>query len=58
METSGDQDHFKHIPFRCYIDDGYRQKLVKPVSEDGHRKTLKDLLVEMFPEKNDGKYAA
>ncbi|VEN52452.1 unnamed protein product [Callosobruchus maculatus] len=49
MEASGDQDYFKYIPFRCYIDDGYRQKLVKPVTEDNHKKTLQDLLEEIFP---------
>lgn len=55
MEVSGEQDHFKYIPFRCYLDDGYRQKLIKPVAEDGKRKTLEDLLNEMFPDKCDGK---
>lgn len=55
METSGDNDHFKHIPFRCYTEEGYKQKLVKPVTEDGQKKTLKDLLYEVFPDKNDGK---
>lgn len=55
MEISGDSDHFKYIPFRCYIEDGYRQKLVKPVAEDGRRKTLQDLLNELFPDKSEGK---
>lgn len=54
MEVSSENDHFKHIPFRCYIDDGYRQKLIKPVTEDGKKKTLKDLLIEMFPDKSEG----
>ncbi|XP_050294009.1 autophagy protein 5 [Anthonomus grandis grandis] len=53
MEFSGETDHFKHIPFRCYIDDGYRQKLVKPVTDDGRKKTLRDLLTELFPDKSD-----
>lgn len=39
--------------FRCYIDDTYRQKLVKPVTDDGRKKTLQNLLEEMFPGKND-----
>lgn len=39
--------------FRCYIDDGYRQKLVKPITEDGQKKTLQNLLEEMFPDKTD-----
>lgn len=51
MEVSPEQEYFKHIPFRCYIDDGYKQKLIKPVTEDGHRKTLQDLINEMFPGK-------
>lgn len=51
MEISSEQEHFKYIPFRCYFDDGYRQKLIKPVAEDGHRKTLADLQDEMFPGK-------
>lgn len=56
MEASGDHEHFKYIPFRCYLEDGYRQKLVKPVAEDGHRKTLQDLLCEVFPGKTDSKF--
>lgn len=55
MEVSGESDHFKYIPFRCYIDDGYKQKLVKPVAEDGSRKTLEHLLKEVFPNKPSGK---
>lgn len=55
MEASGDVDHFKYIPFRCYYEDGYKQKLVKPVTEDGKRKTLADLLTELFPERSNGK---
>lgn len=55
MEVSGDSDHFKYIPFRCYVEDGYKQKLVKPVAEDGRRKTLQDLLNELFPDKIEGK---
>lgn len=49
MEVPSDQDCFKYIPFRCYLEDGYRQKLVKPVTDDGHRKTLQDLVDEVFP---------
>ena len=56
MEISGDRDHFKHIPFRFYQDDGYRQKLVRPVTEDGRRKTLHDLLAEMYPNRIDCKF--
>jgi hypothetical protein len=56
MEVSSEQEYFKYIPFRCYIDDGYRQKLIKPVSEDGHRKTLQDLINEMFPGKDSNFY--
>ncbi|XP_014210724.1 autophagy protein 5 [Copidosoma floridanum] len=50
MEPSGDEG-FKYIPFRCYIsEDKYVQKLVKPVGEEGQRKTLKNLLDETFPD--------
>lgn len=55
MEVTSEQDHFKYIPFRCYIDDSYKQKLVKPV-EEGQRKTLKNLLQEVFPDRTDCKY--
>lgn len=55
MEVSSENEHFKYIPFRCYMNDGYRQKLVKPVSEDGRRKTLQDLLNELFPGRHSGK---
>lgn len=55
MEASGDQDHFKYIPFRCYMDDGYKQKLIKPVTEDGRRKTLQEFLQELFPDNDNGK---
>ncbi|XP_050517968.1 autophagy protein 5 [Diabrotica virgifera virgifera] len=55
METTNDQDHFKYIPFRCYMDSGYKQKLVKPVTEGGAKKTLQDLINEIFPENGDVK---
>ncbi|XP_076258968.1 autophagy protein 5 [Rhynchophorus ferrugineus] len=51
MEVSGESEHFKYIPFRCYLEDGYKQKLIRPVTDEGKRKTLQDLLKEMFPEK-------
>lgn len=54
METSGDQDHFKYIPFRCYVGDGFKQKLIKPVTDDGRRKTLEEFLQELFPEIDNG----
>ncbi|KAK9736625.1 Autophagy protein Apg5 [Popillia japonica] len=55
MEAPGDQDHFRYIPFRCYLEDGYRQKLIKPVTEEGQKKTLNHLLQEVFPNKTDVK---
>lgn len=55
MEVTGEQDHFKYIPFRCYVEDGYKQKLVRPSHENGQKKTLQDLLNEMFPENSDSK---
>lgn len=49
MELPNDCDHFKYVPFRCYLDDGgYKQKLIKPMREDGRKKTLGDLLQEVF----------
>lgn len=56
METSGDEG-FKYIPFRFYInEDKYIQRLVKPVDEEGQRKTLKHLLNELFPDTENGDY--
>ncbi|XP_063244616.1 autophagy protein 5 isoform X1 [Bacillus rossius redtenbacheri] len=49
MEASQDEA-FKYIPFRCYRgDDTFVQRLVRPVSEEGQRKTLQDLVAEIFP---------
>lgn len=45
MEPIPEQDGFKHIPVRCYAEDGsYQQKLVAPSSEAGQKRTLQDLL--------------
>lgn len=56
MEPSADHEQFKYIPFRCYLEDGYRQKLVKPLNDDGKKKTLQDLLGEMFPSRTSGEF--
>lgn len=54
MEAST-EDGFKYIPFRCYtIEDKYIQRLVKPMNEEGQRKTLKHLLNEVFPDQENG----
>lgn len=54
METSTEEG-FKYIPFRCYTsEDKYIQKLVKPMNEEGQRKTLKHLLNEVFPDQENG----
>lgn len=54
METSTEEG-FKYIPFRCYTnEDKYIQKLVKPINEEGQRKTLKHLLNEVFPDQENG----
>lgn len=54
MEAST-EDGFKYIPFRCYTsEDKYVQKLVKPMNEEGQRKTLKHLLTEVFPDQENG----
>nr|CAD7576165.1 unnamed protein product [Timema californicum] len=55
MEASADEA-FKYIPFRCYHgDEAFVQRLVRPVTEEGHRKTLKDLVHEVFPEEAEGR---
>ncbi|XP_063709568.1 autophagy protein 5 [Culicoides brevitarsis] len=53
MEQGSDQEgDFKHIPIRCYNEDGtYRQKLVTPISTSaengaGQKRTVQDLLNE------------
>lgn len=47
MEPIPDQDGFKHIPVRCYAEDGtYQQKLVAPSTTAGQKRTLQDLLDE------------
>ena len=53
MEASG-EDSFKYIPFRCYHgDESYTQKLVKPLTEEGQRKTLQNLVDEVFSGKSE-----
>lgn len=56
MEATSDHEYFKYIPFRCYFDNGYRQKLVKPIAENGAKKTLQDLIKEMFSDRPEGKF--
>lgn len=47
METTSEQDGFKHIPLRCYREDGtFVQKLITPNTEAGQRRVVKDLLEE------------
>uniref|UniRef100_A0A1B6CPK7 Autophagy protein 5 n=1 Tax=Clastoptera arizonana TaxID=38151 RepID=A0A1B6CPK7_9HEMI len=51
---NGGEDTFKYIPFRCYlVDKDYTmiQRLVKPLTDDGHRKTLGCFIEEVFPSK-------
>jgi hypothetical protein len=49
MEASG-EEVFKYIPFRCYRGEGpFIQHLVRPVTEEGQRKTLQHLIQEVFP---------
>ncbi|GBP67343.1 Autophagy protein 5 [Eumeta japonica] len=55
MESHGDQDGFKHIPLRIYSDDGtFVQRLISPKNNDGSRKTLKQMLLELYPNKSEG----
>jgi autophagy-related protein 5 len=50
----GSEDSFKYIPFRCYYrDETFVQKLVRPVGENGDRKTLLHLLQEVYSEESD-----
>lgn len=49
MEVSGDES-FKYIPFRCYREEEtFLQRLIKPLTEEGQRKTLLNLLEEVYP---------
>ncbi|XP_039289202.1 autophagy protein 5 [Nilaparvata lugens] len=48
------EESFKYIPFRCYHGERpVRQKLVKPVTEDGKRKTLQNFLEEVYPTEHE-----
>lgn len=53
MELGSSEDTFKYIPLRCYLlhkDNCLVQRLVKPLTEQGHRKTLGSALQELFPD--------
>lgn len=53
MEVNG-EDTFKYIPFRCYQgDDRYIQKLVRPITEEGQKKLLQNLIDEVFLENSE-----
>lgn len=53
MELGGDES-FRYIPFRCYYkDEPLIQRLIKPLTETGHRKTLSHLLQELNTGQND-----
>lgn len=55
MEAHGDQDSFKNIPLRIYLEDGtFSQRLVNPKNVDGSRKTLQQMLSDLYPEKSSG----
>lgn len=48
MEVGSDET-FKYIPFRLYQgDEPFVQHLVKPVTEEGQRKTLFHFLQEIY----------
>ncbi|CAL4188685.1 unnamed protein product, partial [Meganyctiphanes norvegica] len=52
MECSG-EDGFRHIPFRFHFSSQPpMQCLIRPVSDDGHKLTLTDLLKEVFSEES------
>jgi len=55
MEASG-EEVFKYIPFRFYCGEGpFIQRLVRPVTEEGQRKTLQHLIQEVFPNETNRK---
>lgn len=55
MEASG-EEVFKYIPFRCYRGEGpFIQRLVRPVTEEGQRKSLQNLIQEVFPNETNRK---
>lgn len=55
MESPGDEQLFKYIPFRCYHgDDSFVQRLVRPITDEGQRKTIAHLLKEVFPTLENG----
>lgn len=57
MESHGDSEGFKHIPIKLYSDDGTcSQRLVSPKNNDGSRKTLQQMIAELYPDKLDGMY--
>uniref|UniRef100_A0A6M2DFH1 Autophagy protein 5 n=1 Tax=Xenopsylla cheopis TaxID=163159 RepID=A0A6M2DFH1_XENCH len=48
METVPDQEGFKHIPLRCYSEDGtYLQRLITPFTSEGVKKSVHDFLNEI-----------
>ncbi|XP_046403770.1 autophagy protein 5 [Ischnura elegans] len=52
-EGSSHRPCFRFIPFRCYmpsLDVPYRQRPVRPCTDDGRSRTLGELLEEVFPE--------
>ncbi|KAH9645867.1 hypothetical protein HF086_010066 [Spodoptera exigua] len=54
MESHGDSEGFKHIPIKLYSDDGTcSQRLVSPKNNDGSRKTLQQMIAELYPDKLD-----
>jgi len=44
----GSEECFKSIPFRCYRGDELKQIIIKPLTDDGQRKTLLHLLREVY----------
>lgn len=50
----GSEDSFKYVPFRCYYKDEHMiQRLIRPVTDNGDRKNLKDMLKELYPDSAD-----
>lgn len=57
MESHADNDGFKYIPLRIYSEDGtFIQRLIGPKNMDGSRKSVQQILRELYPENVNGKY--
>ncbi|XP_072152484.1 autophagy protein 5 isoform X2 [Bemisia tabaci] len=50
MEMASGESEFKHIPIRFYCgNNAFIQKLIRPINDDGKRKTLRAVIEDIFP---------